>query len=186
MEAEPEPVEPPPEYDPSVPPQDVSGFILQASRASGGLFNISATWKNAGNIPGVSLFVVGQSFDGGKTFSEPTFIPGNTPRIDVQNVPHGEFGLFIQAMDSTGRVSTGIFQSVQLIGAGENVPPTPVAERPIDVPTPTPAEIVAPVANIQQQSDNLPSSGAAFALVTLAITGGFMGWKGTGRKRRRK
>jgi len=161
-------------FDPNLPLQPIKKLRITYEKAANGLYDVSATWKNAGSLTNALHLVVGQSFDGGKTYSEPQFMPGNALSADIQGIPAGKFGLFIQSMDPIGKVSEGA--SVNIVLSDEGLmPEEPVLpeapEEPVELPEEEEEMIHV------ESSGALPESGAGFVLLTLVFAGAFVGWK---------
>ena len=174
----PPPQQPPsvPTFDPNLPPEAIKNLTITFKRALNGTYHVSATWNNAGALNNVAYLVVAQSFDGGKTYSEPQFVPPNVLSLELKGVPAGNFGLFVQSMDSMGRIAPGAFASVNLAGAGTMVEapspdPQPAIEEEQFAADLTKEEVVSP-----DSSGTLPESGTGLIAIAIMFGGALLGW----------
>ncbi|MDD5470211.1 MAG: hypothetical protein PHO92_05445, partial [Candidatus Peribacteraceae bacterium] len=163
---------------------NIRGLVLQTMRTADGLYSVKAEWDPASLSPQIAFLVIGQSFDRGATVLNPHLVPANALNVTVAGVPAGMFGVFVQAMDTQGRVSPGVFESV-LLGAEAlpQIAAAPLAQiAPVEVPpappSPSPSQEVIPVA----QPERLPQSGTAVLIGFFAVAGGALGWRKLKRK----
>lgn len=165
-------------FEPTIPekqcnPEDVarvfpvSGLRLRSTEQDDGNHTLSVSWSyDTKNCADQLRYVVRQSRDRGRTFSNAQIIPAAISGIEIPNATPGEYGIGIAVLNAQGRVSQEIFQSIILPGA---VPapvvaqPTPQLPKPA-APPPTPRPVVTA----------LPQTGAG--LFTLGGSSLSMAW----------
>ncbi|MDO8649443.1 MAG: hypothetical protein Q7R81_06720 [Candidatus Peregrinibacteria bacterium] len=131
-------------------PADVTDLRLRATAQRSGRYSVTAQWQPA-TTSGLTAYVVRQSFDRGTTFGDPQAIAAETTTVQFEEVPAGEFGIAVQAVNQNGLASRGIFSSITLPAVGAQQP----VKKP-DMP--------------------LSSSGPA-ALLAFVAAGGIAGWR---------
>lgn len=153
-------------YQPTVPraqcnPVDaatvtqVTGLRLRSTQQANGNHNISVSWSyDIKNCAEYLRYVVRQSRDGGRTFSNPQIIPADIAGIEIPNATPGNYGVGISVMNAEGYVSQEVFENIFLPGTipTPNVPVTPTPT----VPTPP---VIQPPVQVPH-TNTLPSSGA--------------------------
>lgn len=160
--------------------QNIRGLVLATAANANGRYDVTAEWDSSSVDSEAAFLVVGQSFDGGRTVSNPNLIPSNAINIQTQDVPAGLFGLFIQTMDVQGHLSSGVFESVVL--GDSAIAPAPFAPAPS---TNKELATIAPTPYPQPQTPSqgpqkLPQSGSTMLLFVLTTVGGLLGWKKMG------
>jgi hypothetical protein len=163
--------------------QNVTGLRLRVTPGTtGNAFNVIGEWDLASVSQEATFLIVGQSFDGGKTFLNPHMVPANATQVNVNGVPRGQFGLLVQVADAQGRVSSGVFETAVL---GQQLPtPSPVVPQQPSLPpmggenvppSPPVGATVLPVS--MNPTGGLPQSGAGFIALTFVVAGVAVGWQ---------
>jgi hypothetical protein len=178
-----------PVYDPTHP-ADVTGFSLRAAPGQGGTYTVTAQWQPDITRGDIAHYLVRQSLDGGRTFSETQMIPMDVAGVEFAGAQPGMFGMSLQVVNVYGGTSTGVFDSVTLPGGQNAVVPTTVAQGSNtstilpEIPQADLASILAhaETAALQRQtqrmrSGNLPDSGFGLFAVGSALVGACVGWK---------
>ena len=188
-EPEPEPVEEPPEIDLSGLPGDVKNLNMRAIRTPTGLYDIVAIW-NLDNLPeGIVSYMVGQSFDRGKTFLGPEIVPMTFTELRVSGISSRHYGIMMQTVDGEGDISPGVFVTIDL-GTMKVDSWTPDLKAILTQLEPTPEPPAPPVPTIPdeptvipERPGQLPSAGTTFVLMTLMFSGAVAGRKVACRKK---
>ncbi len=150
---------------------EIANFRIQAI-PQGGTYFVTATWTPPALPSGILEYRVFQSLDGGETFGAPGRLDGGVGGVELRGVQAGRFGLLVQTVDGTGRVSDGVFRTVSLPVPGTNTVPTPTQPT-----TPLPGSVTPTPAPTTPTPDGpLPQSGAAAGAGVLALSGATVGW----------
>ncbi len=98
--------------DPYNPP-DISNVTMVPQLQQNGHYTVTVEWT-IDNTPGdLYGYVVYQTRDG-QTFGPPSILPIDIRGVQIPNVTPGFYGLYIQAVNLYGYVSTGVFQYANL------------------------------------------------------------------------
>ncbi len=156
--------------------EDPIGYLLYAAPNADGTYNVVGTWNRnpLAKLPVQYIFT--QSLDDGKTFSEPQALPGAIGGIEIKGVVPGLFGLKIQILDEAGKLSEGVFQTIQLPGnrdAFTQVVTSPITATTIPIGQPI---IHQPSTMKPGKSGGLSDSGPGIASVAVLLAGGLLGW----------
>lgn len=184
------PISQPPiaQYDP-MHPTDVVGFMLRASPESGGAYTVTAQWQPDAARGDIAHYLIRQTLDGGRTFSEPQTVAMDIAGVEFMGVQQGSFGVSLQVVNVYGGVSAGVFDFVTLPGGAT---PPPVTQGSVAV---TNGQNMIPSLNFaemaaQAQTDamqlqqwqrvnrgDLPSSGIGLVAAGASLAGACMGWR---------
>ncbi|MFH0770002.1 MAG: hypothetical protein V1926_01350 [Candidatus Peregrinibacteria bacterium] len=146
------------------PVQGLVNFLMEALPEANGLTTVKATWELDGDPRDLFHYLVTQSSDGGKTFSDPTILE-NVGGITVRGIPPGTFGLSITPIRIDGTQAAGVFRSITV---GTVAPP------PAPVPT---ASITSQAKGPTTPASPLSTTGAASMLITFIALGAAAGYR---------
>lgn len=166
-------------YDPRTP-GDVMDFALRATPEAGGTYTVTARWQADITRGDIAHYVIRQSLDGGRTFSEPQMVPMDVAGVELQGVQPGSFGISLHVVNVYGGTSGGVFDSVML--PGSVAPPVAAQEfTPSAWPPPTVfADVLAQPQTRRAEivSDNrLSQSGIGLLVIGYSLMGACVGWR---------
>jgi len=165
--------------DQSILPNDITDVKFASEETSPGVYQVSISWNRGALTQPVAQYIVSQSLDKGETISEPFTIPGNAFPLDIEDVPTGEFGVYIRVVDGFGRITPGVFETTTIpVPESEIVPVTEETDGPPVVEEPPEDEVVV---KEWDHTDDLTDAGATFVILSLTMTGTVVGWR-HGRK----
>jgi hypothetical protein len=182
--ATPTPQQQPGVYDPTRPPE-VTGLKLRATAEPGGMYSVTAQWQQEQRAD-IAHYVVRQSLDRGRTFSDPQVLPVDIAGIELRGVHAGEFGLMLGIVNVYGYPSAGIFESITLPGADQQVQgfSSQATVRFVPtVPIQTMDLIGSTIRRDETRANHLSKTGAGLFVLGSSCIGAYMGWR-RGRKRR--
>ncbi len=110
-----DPVEAPRVSDPHNPP-DVEDATLTPTLQKNKNYTVTIEWTVDNTPKDIWKIVVYQTRDG-RTFGPPTLLPVDIAGVQLKNVTPGFYGLYIQTINTFGRVSHGVFQYTTLPSA---------------------------------------------------------------------
>ncbi len=161
--------------------EGIKNLSIAQSPLGDGYYNLKVTWEVIGDPSQVASYVIGQSRNGGVSFSDPVQLEGNISEIDVPSVTPGSYGIALSLIRTDGKQIYGGFQTINVGGysATNHQPQFQVQPDYFD------PNYYAPPAKIEPgpQTDALSDSGFKEWVVLIMISlGGFLGWTVT-RKR---
>lgn len=162
-------------------PQDITGFTVNHRQMANGLYRVSANWNVEDVSGGLAFYIVRQSLDGGRTFSQPQLIPAGVNGVDIQGVQPGQFGLGVQTLNQQQYASRGVFENLNLGGTSVVQQPfvgsvaQPPVQQPQFVQPPVQQPSIVPPAGPRR--DALPEAGAVPVVGMASLIGAIVGWR---------
>lgn len=155
---------------------DVVNFRLSASPQPNKLFKVTGQWTVDPSTPEGTFIVVRQSRDGGRTFSQPEFLPGNLDGVVIPNVTQENFGLAVYIADAEGHSSPGVFKAIFTWNTPQIAPPVSATVTPVASSARSASSASSVITSPPSQAKNLSQSGAG-AVCGIAAFGALAGWR---------
>lgn len=156
-------------------PADVQNIRISATNASNNSYNVQVQW----DVPMVSgdlaYYLVSQTDNGGKTFSQPQVVQAGVGGVQIPNVPKGTFGINVQIVNKAGFMSKGVYKSVVLAPTVVN---NTVVSSSSSVPSTIPVQAQVTQNPVQGKGGSqLPQTGTTFAIGMVIVAGAIAGIK---------
>jgi hypothetical protein len=149
-------------------PPSVTNLRLRSVAQTNGTHNVDARWSvAAGTCQPLLSYLVRQSNDRGRTFTQPQVVPAGTDGIDIPGVHAGEYGIGVSVVSPQGGVSKEVFARIELPISGNSAVIVPEI---IITETPAPPTYISPIVSGNKRP--LPSTGAGILIGGLSALGG--------------